>query len=116
MKLRSSSNIGNGGRVMNRNSQRIEKINNSLNMNLRSRSIKEKEDEDMEFSTKSTSAKRMRKHREKMRKDECFDIKKYHENERKRISKLRKKQKMKREKDICLLNEYKMKETLRKRE
>ena len=58
----------------------------------------------------------MRKHREKMRKDECFDIEKYHESERMRISKLRKEQKKKRDKDIGLHNKYKMKEKLRKRE
>ena len=41
MKLRSSSVIGNDGKVMNINSQRIVKTNKSLNMNLRSRSIGE---------------------------------------------------------------------------
>ena len=55
MKLRSSSVIGNDGKVMNINSQRIVKTNKSLNMNLRSRSIREKEDDDIEFSTKSTT-------------------------------------------------------------
>ena len=57
----------------------------------------------------------MRKHREKRKQDRNFDIVKHHENECKRISKLRNKQKYERENDPKLLRELRKKETLRKR-
>ena len=57
----------------------------------------------------------MRKHREKRKQDRNFDIEKHHENECKRISKLRNKQKYERENDPKLLREHRKKETLRKR-
>ena len=57
----------------------------------------------------------MRKHREKRKQDRNFDIEKHHENECKRISKLRNKQKYERENDPKLLRELRKKETLRKR-
>ena len=53
--------------------------------------------------------------RVKRKQDRNFDIEKHHENECKRISKLRNKQKYERENDPKLLREHRKKETLRKR-
>lgn len=69
-----------------------------------------------EIKLKTSSAERMRKLRERRRQDPEFNIKKYHEEESKRIAKLRFVQKKKRNEDPYLLDEYRKKERMRKQE
>ncbi|CAL4091766.1 unnamed protein product [Meganyctiphanes norvegica] len=64
----------------------------------------------------NNSTERMRKHRDRKRHNENFDIEKHREMERKRITKLRKSQKEERERDNDSLMKYRSKERLRKRE